>query len=529
MIDTRQKYIDKHIKSYCYLVIVFFLAGFMQSVIAGSSNVRDYKAVVTAQSGLNVRSGPGTNYSKISKLRSGVTVTVTHEFGNWSKIELGPSKSAYVFNKYLRRNNSASTTPAPVNRPQSKDLNVNDYRALVTASALNVRSGPGTNYRIIGKRYRDSSVTVTHHNGIWLKITWSQRSSAYVHGDYLRRQGTSPLGPGFEGIKDPEGLQGHPSTLPATSNPNADFDGNPDPEGLVPHPTIVNQANNITEAAASMGIEIDLPMQGGDVDRNALTAQVLADTTDAEEMWFYYQALVDKPQPFQPLNQQALNEHLYWTPRQWAYEDDQLGCIGWHACVAAWEHIKNVDYESLNDEERANLVAETKEIAATYCLDNDCAEKFRSDSLWVEIQVAIADGLIPSGRVNLRRGSGATAGNGGTRPDTTSRVTGNSEPVAPRYDARIRTRAVQDPGGHDFPFSFDRSILSTKPVTLRNGAQGYALRGYRNNKPVVYNIIVRNGRITHRDLVSANKWRQRAKSFGWPQELEDIPFGSVGQ
>jgi len=94
------------------------------------------------------------------------------------------------------------------------------------------------------------------------------------------------------------------------------------------------------------------------------------------------------------------------------------------------------------------------------------------------------------------------------------------------YALRIRQRAVQDPGGHNFPYSFDKEILSTKPTLLAGGGKGYALRGYKNNKEVVYNIVVRDEIITHRDMVDVNKWKQRAKSFGWQGlhvEVKNIP------
>ncbi len=93
-----------------------------------------------------------------------------------------------------------------------------------------------------------------------------------------------------------------------------------------------------------------------------------------------------------------------------------------------------------------------------------------------------------------------------------------------KYDPRIRQRAVQDPSGHNFPFSFDEAILKTKPTTIRGGAQGYALRGTKNGKDVVYNIIVKDEVITHRDMISVKNWAQRSKSFGWPTKLENIPI-----
>jgi len=103
-----------------------------------------------------------------------------------------------------------------------------------------------------------------------------------------------------------------------------------------------------------------------------------------------------------------------------------------------------------------------------------------------------------------------------------SAVTGAAVSAIP-YAQRIRQRAIESPGGHNFPYSFDEAILSTDPTTLNSGAQGYALRGYKNSTKVVYNIIVDDGVITHRDLVNVNKWPQRQKSFGWPINLENIP------
>jgi hypothetical protein len=94
----------------------------------------------------------------------------------------------------------------------------------------------------------------------------------------------------------------------------------------------------------------------------------------------------------------------------------------------------------------------------------------------------------------------------------------------PEYDPRIRQRAIEDPRGHNFPFSFDAQILKTTPTTIRGGGQGYALRGFNNGKEVIYNIIVKDGKIVHRDMISVRNWDQRSKSFGWPIKLEDIPY-----
>jgi hypothetical protein len=92
-----------------------------------------------------------------------------------------------------------------------------------------------------------------------------------------------------------------------------------------------------------------------------------------------------------------------------------------------------------------------------------------------------------------------------------------------KYDPRIRVRGVQDGVGHNFPYSFDAAILRTDPIALRGGAQGYAMRGIHNGKDVVFNIVVKDGVVTHRDFVSAVNWGQRSRSFGFIIDYAKLP------
>ncbi|WP_460084770.1 hypothetical protein [Roseibium sp. LAB1] len=95
------------------------------------------------------------------------------------------------------------------------------------------------------------------------------------------------------------------------------------------------------------------------------------------------------------------------------------------------------------------------------------------------------------------------------------------------YAPRVRQRAVEDPGGHNFPRSIDEKMFEVPPVVVRGGGLGYAIQGTRNGAPVVFNTIVKNGRIIHRDAIPASQWGQRSRSFGWPGTLNDIPTGTV--
>lgn len=153
---------------------------FANAAQAALSNVADYNAQVTASS-LNVRSGPSTGNRVIGSVYKNNTVRVTHHDGVWRKINWQNGAAAYVHGSYLKKLDTDSPPPP------SADTNVTDYNGVVTASTLNVRSGPSTGNGTIGKRYRNQRVRVTHHNGVWRKIAWSGGIPAYVHGSYVNR------------------------------------------------------------------------------------------------------------------------------------------------------------------------------------------------------------------------------------------------------------------------------------------------------------------------------------------------------
>ncbi|MFS0906920.1 SH3 domain-containing protein [Priestia aryabhattai] len=61
----------------------------------------------------------------------------------------------------------------------------------VTASKLNVRSGAGTTYGIIGSVVKDQTLSVVSKSGSWYKISYNGRTG-YVSSDYVQASGTTP-------------------------------------------------------------------------------------------------------------------------------------------------------------------------------------------------------------------------------------------------------------------------------------------------------------------------------------------------
>lgn len=113
---------------------------------------------------LNVRSGPGTNYAIVGTLAKGTVVNTVSTSGSWTQIN--SPKTGWVASQYLT--NTPHTT---------------SYTRYVNASSLNVRSGPGTGYSIVGTLSNGTAVTVTGTSGDWSKI--SSPKAGWVLTAYL--------------------------------------------------------------------------------------------------------------------------------------------------------------------------------------------------------------------------------------------------------------------------------------------------------------------------------------------------------
>lgn len=132
------------------------------------NNTMNKVMYVTANSGLNVRSGAGTSYSIVGGLSKGTKVTVYEMSNGWARIGNGQWVSA----QYL-----AETTPST----QTKTM-------YVTANTgLNVRTGAGTSYRVIKALPKGTKVTVYEENNGWARIGDGQ----WVSAQYLSSNSSS--------------------------------------------------------------------------------------------------------------------------------------------------------------------------------------------------------------------------------------------------------------------------------------------------------------------------------------------------
>lgn len=140
-------------------------------------------------SALNVRTGPGTGYASVAQYTRGQAVALD----GWYAISGG-----YVWGRYTAYSgNTRYVAVGPwTGKAESSDYLVKGGASSggssrgagwyeVDASALNVRTGPGTGYRVTGQLPDGYDLYVSGWSGDWARYTTYSGATRYVCGDYL--------------------------------------------------------------------------------------------------------------------------------------------------------------------------------------------------------------------------------------------------------------------------------------------------------------------------------------------------------
>jgi len=132
------------------------LRGYVLSRHLRLKDVVPNTATITASS-VNVRTGPGTNHSRIGSVSRNTQVEILEKNGTWYRIRTA-AITGFVDSRFLRTSSAS--------RSEVESIKT----ALVNASALNIRSGPGTNHRTIGRLVKGARVTITSSSNGWARI-----------------------------------------------------------------------------------------------------------------------------------------------------------------------------------------------------------------------------------------------------------------------------------------------------------------------------------------------------------------------
>ena len=156
-----------------------------KSTSTGISTSQGTTQYVNSTSGLNVRSGAGTTYSKLGTLEYKEKVTVLSTSNGWAKINYN-GQTGYVSSSYLQ-----TTVPGGTTTENNNSSTTTTVKYVNATSGLNVRSGAGTSYSKIGSLDYKEKVTVLSTSNGWAKINYKGQAG-YVSSSYL--QSTVPSG-----------------------------------------------------------------------------------------------------------------------------------------------------------------------------------------------------------------------------------------------------------------------------------------------------------------------------------------------
>ena len=166
---------------------------------------------IKVNNALNVRSGAGTSYSVIGSLKNGATVEIVETSGSWYKIKYG-SGYGYVSKDYVtvsssNNNSSSNNTTTTPSTSTTGTIKVNN--------ALNVRSGAGTSYSVIGSLKNGATVEIVETSGSWYKIKYGS-GYGYVSKDYVTVSSSSNNSSSNSGSSN-SGSSNNTTTTPSTS------------------------------------------------------------------------------------------------------------------------------------------------------------------------------------------------------------------------------------------------------------------------------------------------------------------------
>lgn len=135
---------------------------------------------------VNVRQKASTSSGIAGKLYAGCVATVIEENGDWVYVNSG-NVTGYVVKQYLLFGDEAEAAIAKKYAPE----------ITVTANELNIRSGAGTNYDVIGTFTNGAKADLLEKGNEWMKIRFSSggiKKVGYVYARYVEVSGEPEYG-----------------------------------------------------------------------------------------------------------------------------------------------------------------------------------------------------------------------------------------------------------------------------------------------------------------------------------------------
>lgn len=196
-----------HLKRHvCILITIVLLCGSL-SLTASAAGTQMYGIGFVNSTSLRLRSEPSTSSSILAVASSNECVVVIGQSGDWYHVNYN-LKEGYMHKSFL-----------DVLTRENAELGY----GVVTGSGVNLRSGPGTGYRVVSTAAKGAKCYIIGLNNGWYKVIYGS-NICYIRSDYLElteipyENQASPNSPKFFRRGKSTGIAPSASALNGTSS-----------------------------------------------------------------------------------------------------------------------------------------------------------------------------------------------------------------------------------------------------------------------------------------------------------------------
>ncbi|MBQ4040623.1 MAG: SH3 domain-containing protein [Oscillospiraceae bacterium] len=159
----------KSLKKFLCAVLVFAMIATSVVFTASAAGTVAYGAGTVSATTLNIRSGPGTNYSIVDTVKNGeIVVIIEKSTSEWYRINYDGTVG-YVSSRYLKNVLTAENF---------------DAEGTVNDTSVRYRTGPSTSHTSLGTIPKGTEVDIIGINNGWYKLTYNG-TTGYMRSDYI--------------------------------------------------------------------------------------------------------------------------------------------------------------------------------------------------------------------------------------------------------------------------------------------------------------------------------------------------------
>ncbi|RPF49709.1 SpoIID/LytB domain protein [Thermodesulfitimonas autotrophica] len=153
------------------------------SAPAGGGISQSPAAVVVTGERVNLRRGPGTGYAITGQATKGTQLAVAGRSGDWYKVKLREGQLAWVAGWLVKPILAAQVEKEGAGQASEKNAGQGATGALVVkGDVVNLRTGPGTGYGIVGRMARGLRLELLEARDGWYKVRLATGQTGWVAG-----------------------------------------------------------------------------------------------------------------------------------------------------------------------------------------------------------------------------------------------------------------------------------------------------------------------------------------------------------